>query len=457
MLSNGSASSLHRTDALRRRGGRLLASLANLAWPQDMPPPVNGWDRNNRTYLWLLGLLTPFMASTASVLLGLALFWAFASCLAGRLRFNLPRQTWLVAASCVLYVAVLAVATLRTMSAFSGAAQTIVLVPFLSAILVPLSCWRSPVAANIGYLASGAANGLYICVVLAAAQVLVFGSSLHHGGRITLFSGNPVPAAYAIVIFSVIAALELDRLSSRQRWYRLAAIAAGICSAILTGSISVLASLPVLLCVFLWRYRSAVRPVFRAFSCRRRAAGLLAAGSMCALALVLAYSPLLPRLERYAEAALSVSDSQEADSLYERLAMWNAAVEAARHAPLTGYGIQNRFSAIVPYLPAEYMGKISFSHTHNGFLTALVAGGLPAMLATVLMLVAPFVMVLRHAGGIWRQDLLALTLGGAIVYGTAGMMGIMFFQDATDAIFCWIIVMAAVCSVPENTRRAPES
>jgi O-antigen ligase len=169
------------------------------------------------------------------------------------------------------------------------------------------------------------------------------------------------------------------------------------------------------------------------------------------LALALAYSPLVPRTENYIRALTSGSGTPEAASLHQREAMWQAAYSAILNSPWTGYGIKNRFAAIVPYLPPEFRGKLHYSHTHNGFLTAAVAGGIPAMLATILLIVSPFYLACRHIGGIWREDMIALTLGAALVYCTAGTVGIMFFHDATDAIFCWVMVIAAIFVRGEDT------
>lgn len=418
--------------------------------PQDCPPPVDFHDWANRHYLWLLGLMIPIAASSASIMLGAAIFLILFNYLRSALRFELPRSSLPMAWAAMLYVASMAFAAFSASDGWGTVSQSVILVPFLAVLLVPPSCWRSPLSVNFSYLSSGAANGLCASLAIAVIELLFFPEWLPHEGRASILSGNPVPAAYAVVIFTIVAALGLDRLSGDLRLFRAGAIVAGVFSAILTGSISVITTLPMLFLVFAWRYRAFIRPLFGVIIRWKGVSATFFAAFIMLLATVFAYSPLVPRAERYVDAAFSNSSSPEAVSLHEREAMWKAAYLAALDSPWTGYGIRNRFSAIVPYLPPEFKGRMHFTHVHNGFLTALLAGGLPALAATVLLLATPFFVAFRFANGVWREDMLALTLGAALVYCIAGMVGIMFFQDATDAIYCWIMVIAAVFSAPEK-------
>jgi O-antigen ligase len=418
--------------------------------PQDYPHPVNLGDNVNRHYLWLLGLLSPLAASACSIMLGAAIFWVVVHYFLGNLRFSLPRIHLPMAMAAMLYMGTLAFATSLAISGLDLARQLIVLLPFSAVVIVPPSCRQSPLAVNFKYLTDGAATGLYLSVILSAIEFFGFRHVLPHGGRVSLLSGNPVPAAYAIIVFMMIAALGIDRLSARQQFFRIGALFAGLISMIATGSISVLMSLPFVLCVFVWRYRLLATQISGAFGKSRSTGILLLVASMLLIAGVLAWSPLMQRAESYVRVLYTDSHSPEAASLRQREAMWKAAYAAAVESPWAGYGIQNRFAAITPYLPAEFKARLQYSHPHNGFLAAAVAGGVPALAATILLLLSPVIVAMRHGRGIWRDDLIALTLGTAIVYSIAGMVGVMYFHDATDAIFCWVMVFAAVFAAPQQ-------
>lgn len=68
-----------------------------------------------------------------------------------------------------------------------------------------------------------------------------------------------------------------------------------------------------------------------------------------------------------------------------RFDMWRASAEAISHAPIFGYGPQNRFEAIRPYLSSEFT-DIDLSHPHNLIFTLGNGGGLVGIFLGVLFI-----------------------------------------------------------------------
>ncbi|HYF29448.1 MAG TPA: O-antigen ligase family protein [Candidatus Paceibacterota bacterium] len=79
-----------------------------------------------------------------------------------------------------------------------------------------------------------------------------------------------------------------------------------------------------------------------------------------------------------------------------RFTLWSMAAEGLTERPLTGYG-QEGYNYIFNgyYRPALYTQEPWFDRAHSAYMDWLVAGGIPAFLLFVALLIAAFVLVLR--------------------------------------------------------------
>ena len=94
-------------------------------------------------------------------------------------------------------------------------------------------------------------------------------------------------------------------------------------------------------------------------------------------------------------------DQSGADySISVRLDIWKAAIAAIGEAPLWGYGTQNEVAAFAPHMPD---GATTMAHAHNQYLSFLLGGGYPALLAGVAFLCAPL-LALLPGGPVQRSD-----------------------------------------------------
>ncbi|MEM6886668.1 MAG: O-antigen ligase family protein [Pseudomonadota bacterium] len=127
---------------------------------------------------------------------------------------------------------------------------------------------------------------------------------------------------------------------------------------------------------------------------------------------------IVPDQEQTFVAGILPSDK----STNERLWMLQAGWKAFLDNPWLGYGAQNRFHGIRPYLPE---GFPTYSHLHNDFLTHAIAGGVPAVLFLVVLLGFPILVSLRALRR--RGDAFQLAvLCSAAFTGTALVNNVLF-------------------------------
>jgi O-antigen ligase len=86
-------------------------------------------------------------------------------------------------------------------------------------------------------------------------------------------------------------------------------------------------------------------------------------------------------------ATVATGDPSLEGSVGARLIMYRAGIAAWMESPIWGYGVSERFSAVMPYLPEGY--SFRFTHLHNSFLTHAVAGGAVGVAVLVSLLLTP--------------------------------------------------------------------
>lgn len=89
-----------------------------------------------------------------------------------------------------------------------------------------------------------------------------------------------------------------------------------------------------------------------------------------------------------------VGADQGSYSLFERSSMVQAGWAAGWDAPVFGHGPQNRFEAVRPYLPTEFVK--TYTHLHNDFITHFVAGGFVAVAFLTALLAFPLILARRY-------------------------------------------------------------
>lgn len=239
-----------------------------------------------------------------------------------------------------------------------------------------------------------------VAAVVCAYGLVQFGggAEIHQGDtRLTASLGNAIYLA-VYLMFSIFVAGWLAIQSKGQSRYALLAFIplAGLIL-FYTGSRGPLLGLVagVSFAAVLWLFLSR-----REWKGGNTALGLkLAAGALVAI-IVLAGSLFLVRDAAFVTSNPFLSRTASVFSLGEALAVrstiWGVALEGVKENPLTGWG-QEGFNQVFNkyYKPSLYEQEAWFDRAHNMYIDWLVAGGIPAFLLFVALLLVAMLSILR--------------------------------------------------------------
>lgn len=122
-----------------------------------------------------------------------------------------------------------------------------------------------------------------------------------------------------------------------------------------------------------------------------------------------------------------------------RLALWIAAWKAIVAEPWLGYGLQNKMDVV--YSLNETNMKIpSFSHVHNEYLDALVAGGIPALIGLLGVLLTPLWMLGRGQASRQRDFVIVATV---FLFATKSLSGNFLTHDLIVSLYLFAMTFAA--------------
>ena len=125
---------------------------------------------------------------------------------------------------------------------------------------------------------------------------------------------------------------------------------------------------------------------------------------------------------------LILSNSSDS-SIYQRLQMWSASIKAISNVPTFGYGIENRFYAIKPYLPISFTS--TYSHPHNDIIASIIAVGVLGGIAAFFSLVSGFLAAFLTPH--WSIEKVLLSLMIAIPTLITANLSTVFFNDISSA------------------------
>jgi O-antigen ligase len=133
------------------------------------------------------------------------------------------------------------------------------------------------------------------------------------------------------------------------------------------------------------------------------------------------------------------------EQLSTRTVIWTMALEGAKEKPITGWG-QEGYNYVFNqyYQPSLYSQEPWFDRAHDLFLDWLVAGGVPALLLFVALLVTAFTGIFRSRQYSWIERII---LFSALVGYT--IQGLVVF----DNLFTYIPLAALLAMIHTNTAR----
>lgn len=294
----------------------------------------------------------------------------------------------------------------------------------------------------------GSMAACYGALVLAALQ--------YHaaGGRAEGGAGNAIVFATVTCLAAPVALAGAFLVERRFVGWLLGAVAAGGMAALYSGSRISWVALLVALAAVLWVNRAAL-------GARVSRPGIaIAALSLAALAVVAA-DTVPRRVDALAEDWRRISAEQEYDSsLGRRALLWQAALDLAREKPLIGHGPQFTKLSIRTHFPPSSDLPLSYTHFHNGYLTALAESGIAGLAALLALLAVPAavaVRALRNLPGPVERLGAAMLLVVVATYALSGLTGIILGHDILDAAFVSFVAVGTLLAAGSGLAGPPAS
>ncbi|MBB4293570.1 O-antigen ligase [Rhizobium leguminosarum] len=398
-------------------------------------------DRNNRIAVFSFAILPGLSPNFNSFILLASMVWGIYCLATGRLALNLSRSDRLVAIGMSIYPLVM-IASIFINPPYSEELDWIFrLLPFLSVWLILPRMRQSPDGSLVPLFILGAGIGMIITFLFSLLQIMFLMERAEAG------TSNAALLGVIGVLFGGIALLNVQSPKSVEQRIAILGYAAGLGCVLLSGTRSAWLVIPIHIVIFLW--------YFRKHSFHLSLRSLAITGSLLFAGLIaLGSGQILHRIEALQEnmASLERSDG-EVTSLSARFALYKGAVSAISKDPLTGYGPQNRMASVLAELPDSIRPQLTYSHVHNGFLTAGIDAGIFGIAALSLMLATPVIGAWRKEAGPGRDLAIALALLLVSSYVITGSFGIMFNQKALDPIFAYLV--ALICVDRGSTGFAP--
>ncbi|EJC82677.1 lipid A core-O-antigen ligase-like enyme [Rhizobium leguminosarum bv. trifolii WSM2297] len=398
--------------------------------------PENGagsaLDRNNRIAVFLFAILPGLSPNFNSFILLGSMVWVIYCLATGSMAFNLSRSDRLVALGMSIYPLVM-IASIFVNPPYSEELDWIFrLLPFFSVWLILPRMRQSPDGRLVPLFILGAGIGMIVTFLFSLLQIMFLLERAEAG------TSNAALLGVIGVLFGGIALLNVQSPKSVEQRIAILGYAAGLGCVLLSGTRSAWLVIPVHIVIFLW--------YFRKHSFHLSLRSLAITGSLLFAGLIaLGSGQILHRIEALQEnmASLERSDG-EVTSLSARFALYKGAVSAISKDPLTGYGPQNRMASVLAELPESIRPQLTYSHVHNGFLTAGIDAGIFGIAALSLMLATPVIGAWRKEAGPGRDLAIALALLLVSSYVITGSFGIMFNQKALDPIFAYLVALICV-------------
>ncbi|EJT01021.1 O-antigen polymerase (plasmid) [Rhizobium sp. CCGE 510] len=407
--------------------------------------PENGTgsalDRNNRIAVFLFAILPGLSPNFNSFILLASMVWGIYCLATGRLALNLSKSDRLVTIGMSIYPLVM-IASIFINPPYSEELDWIFrLLPFFSVWLILPRMRQSPDGRLVPLFILSAGIGMIITFLFSLLQIMFLMERAEAG------TSNAALLGVIGVLFGGIALLNVQSPKSVEQRIAILGYAAGLGCVLLSGTRSAWLVIPIHIVIFLW--------YFRKHSFHLSLRSLAITGSLLFAGLIaLGSGQILHRIEALQENMASLDRSDGGvTSLSARFALYKGAVSAISKDPLTGYGPQNRMASVLAELPDSIRPYLTYSHVHNGFLTAGIDAGIFGIAALSLMLATPVIGAWRKEAGPGRDLAIALALLLLSSYVITGSFGIMFNQKALDPIFAYLV--ALICADRGSTGFTP--
>ena len=252
-----------------------------------------------------------------------------------------------------------------------------------------------------------------------------------HSGRVTLFSGNPIPFSFVMLGISYFCLADWRNSNHRDQLSAFVFFLIGAYIAcFLSGSrgtlLCLLISLPVIILYLSNRLLLTIIIILTS-----NLIGLL----FFKVGILMDMDPhYFSRIKNGVETLTLLNNSD--DSISERLNMWSAAMKAISNTPLFGFGITEKFIALKPYLknPAT-----NYTHPHNDIFAGIIASGFLGGFATFISLISGLIASLLTSN--WSYEKFYFGIMISILAIVTGSVSTIFFNDISSAWFAFSVYL----------------
>ncbi|HRH24015.1 MAG TPA: O-antigen ligase family protein, partial [Candidatus Paceibacterota bacterium] len=284
----------------------------------------------------------------------------------------------------------------------------------------------------------------WLTLLGASALVSVYGlwqifglAQIHQGGvRADASFGNAIYLAVYLMFTVLIAAWQAIESKGWLRWALTALIALQVVIIFATATRGAILGL-----------FAAISVIAVAWAATSGGAGKKAAIGVIGLLLVIAGGLFLIRDSAFVRSEPTLARIVtvfEASELKVRATLWGMAYEGFLERPITGWG-QEGYNYVFNkyYKPSLFAQESWFDRAHNTYLDWLVAGGAPALLLFLALLVSAFLSIYRSAAS--KPEKLIL-LGILVGYALQAV-------SSFDNLFSYILLAAILAMAHEKSAR----
>lgn len=365
-----------------------------------------------------LGSITSFLFHGGAI-------WCAVTIATGHARFSRDRPMLLMAAALYAFVMIGTVSTLVNRGHNYGWA----LVSGFAFLSFPFaySVWKISDKSQITNAAIfGSSVSCVSALVVGAIQYFLLGIRAEGG------AGNSIVFATAVALAMTVVLAGLFHGERRWKPWLTGAYAAGFIALVFSESRMSWFAVALASAAILWIYRRALV----ADLSRKTVTTLIVVGMLLAIVAVI---PVSQRIQVLIDDWRGIEDSGNYEtSLGVRIAMWHIGLDALREAPIIGHGQAETGHFVSIALKQRYGINLSFTHFHNGFLTAAVEMGTLGVIATIsifIVLIRNAVLALRVKTDPYARFGGTLLMSTAIVYFCMGSVNLMFGHDILDVMF----------------------
>lgn len=375
---------------------------------------------NNHVFIFAVAALAGVGGSVTTILLTTSIVWAIISLALKRFPPTFSKNDLFLIVPAIIYVFVQLVAMLINVGAngsFVLAMRKVApLLPFLLFWLILPRLRVSDTRSLFESFVLGAA----FCGILALPVTIWQGFIL--AGRAEGGAGNALPFAMVCALFSIVSLLNLLSEVQWRRTVGFIGFIAGFICLLLSQSRGMLPVPIFAIVLFVFFFPATIKPWLN----------IKGALALVAVAVIIALFGIGSADRILGTVSYLTGDGNGAiDNSYSmRMDLWKHGFELIQQYPIWGYGTQNRRALI------EQIG-LSFSHFHNGFITALVDAGVVGLISMVALLSAPLLAAFNATRDEFYRQRLFVALVLSATYVVGGLTNFIFGHDIYDSIFLW--------------------